>query len=80
MIASCNVPSGHILEQYTLPKSRLKISTAIKPREVKLSRVKKFRDEGTNCKYVIILLKIGGERLLKSKNKKAVYIKKRRER
>jgi len=46
------IPSGHTVEQYTLPNRNVKASTIRKPIVPMLSRLINLSTEGTNCRNV----------------------------
>jgi hypothetical protein len=51
---SCNVPIGHIEEQYILPNKMVKTITTINPKAEILSKLRNLRTDGINCRYTII--------------------------
>ena len=61
-----------MLEQQTLPNSRVRTRTIINPIEVGTNRFENFNTDGINCKKVMELIKLEGRILVISRNTIAI--------
>jgi hypothetical protein len=78
-LISCNVPSGHIVEQYTLPNSTVNNIIIINPIPAIAGYDINFSNDGINCKYNTELNTFVGNKCVISKNAIVVTRKKSNE-